>query len=405
MGESKRPAEAEANRRQHQLQKAASKRLRAAREAEKLHAEQEFQRAVDAAKKKLDLERQHHKRKRKTYTELLTMLDLSGVRYHTLRSADEYVPKTYNLDRQLYGLIDHLFVQYETPYFLYKCLTKEGALHPMNDAFKQWFLTVSQGGSFRRFVRELMTSKEASVFLRGSGDWPIFRYVWWAKMKVAGIPESTIDKIIDKLYAGKAVACISKQDLDLICFFGKHHGDFGKEELGEVLDFLAWKLPRDPEWSLKGRTASSLIKLSNEWHVLIQKAKLGGDVKWQGIGWPEWEHVEKGFVCSVQELTNNKELLNEGRKQLHCVYSYVQRCVAGQSYIFSLRTYEKGPVVKMSDGTPVVSRGEEKSRLTIEVNKQRAVIQARGRFNCGPTPQEKLLMRMWAGSCGIVTRP
>jgi hypothetical protein len=405
IGEPKRPAEAEASKREHQLRKAEHKRLRQTQEQLRLRQEQEFESRAEAAKKKVDSEKERNKRKRKPVDELLNMLNLTGVRNRALRSPSDYASRSYNLDRQVDGLIEHMFVEYDTPRFLYKCLKLEHKNVPFTDTFKRWFITIAQGGSFRKSVQDLMTSKEASVILNGTGDEPIFRYVWWAKLKAAGVPDYTIDKVIEKLFHEKAVEKMSPRHLEVIAFFGKYHNVLGREELAEVLDFLAWKLARDPEWSLKGRTASSLIKLSNEWHVLIQKAKLGGEVVWLGLGLMDWEHDERDLIYTVRELRNNRELMNEGRKQQHCVYSYVQRCVFGQSYIFSFRCYTKGPIVKMSDGTEIQTKGEELGRVTIEVNKQRAIVQVKARGNAAPQPEHRVFIRMWAGAYGLTGRP
>src|SRR5205814_7389556 len=134
---------------------------------------------------------------------------------------------------------------------------------------------------------------------------------------------------------------------------------------GEIADFLAWKLRNDRAFSLKGRTLTSVIKLTNEWHVLMQKAKLGHKVEWKGMGIPDWEHEAKDRIWTVSELLNNRELLNEGRKQKHCVYSYVQACAFGRTAIFSLRAYRNIVGGYHDDGSVICDRAFQTTRRTV----------------------------------------
>jgi hypothetical protein len=102
------------------------------------------------------------------------------------------------------------------------------------------------------------------------------------------------------------------------------------------------------------------------------------------------------------ELRNNRELLNEGRKQKHCVYSYVQWCMAGRSAIFSLRGYSKRVAGYTPEGQILWEKENELTRVTIEVNHQRAVVQVRGPLNRQPFQEEKYILRLWAGEKGLL---
>jgi hypothetical protein len=170
-----------------------------------------------------------------------------------------------------------------------------------------------------------------------------------------------------------------------------------------VTDFLAWKLQNDASFRLKGRTASSVIKLTNEWHVLMQKAKLGHTVEWKGMGVPDWEFEGRDKIWTVCELRNNKELMNEGRKQKHCVYSYVRWCVEGRSAIFSLRAFQKLPAY-MSDGQTIWSKKCELTRVTIEATSTGDIVQVRGHLNRKANDDEKKIIRQWAGEKGLISR-
>ncbi len=155
---------------------------------------------------------------------------------------------------------------------------------------------------------------------------------------------------------------------------------------------------------MKGRTASSAVKLSNEWHLQMQRAKLGSTSSGTAWGLRTGLYEDKAEVWEVMELRDNKELVNEGRKQKHCVYSYVQRCVQGQSFIFSLRAYRKVAADYDAEGKPIWDKAFETRRVTIEVSPSRSLVQVRGPLNRAPTLEEQAVLRRWMGETGI-TQP
>ena len=320
-----------------------------------------------------------------------------------LRSSCDYVPKSYNLDKQLFGLISHMFVQYPVPAFLYQSCLKAPD-DPFKDRqawYRQWFVTLAQGGSFSRLVKGYLTSKEAFTFLSAPANNHIHENVWWAKMKVAGLPTPLIDKLIERIFGHFFFDDPEGRLAEVIQFFARFHPEMSKTTFVEITDFIAWKLQNDRSFRLKGRTITSVVKLTNEWHIHIQKAKIGIHVEWKGLQIPDWEFEAKNSIWTVEELRNNRDLLNEGRKQKHCVYSYVHWCSVGRSAIFSLRGYRKIAAGSTEEGQLIWDKSLEQTRITIEVNNQYAVVQVRGALNRLPTDEEKGILRLWTGEKGI----
>jgi hypothetical protein len=377
-----------------------------ARKMQEEQREQAIQRALASRSKALESSKRDKKQKKKSVGELLSLMNLSGIEGTALRPINTYIPKSYNLDRQLVGLLNHLFVRYPVPDFLFQACIKDGS-DPFKDRqeiYRHWFVTLAQGGSFPKLVKGYMTSKEAYLFLSAPTANRIHENVWWAKMKAAGLPVGVIEKLIERIFSHYFFDDPGGRLAEAIQFYARFHQDMNKVTFGEVTDFLAWKLRQDRAFSLKGRTVASVVKLTNEWHVLMQKAKLGHNVEWKGLELPDWEHVARDKTWAVVELRNNKELMNEGRKQKHCVYSYVQWCVAGRSAIFSLRGYHKRVVGCTDEGEILWDKTLEQTRVTIEVNSNRAVVQVRGPLNRQPTDEEKQILRQWAGDKGIILR-
>ncbi|HZT41559.1 MAG TPA: PcfJ domain-containing protein [Chthonomonadaceae bacterium] len=365
--------------------------------------EQRILRALKDRGKVLENVKREKKQKKKSLGELLMLLNLCSIEGHTLRPIDAYVPRSHNLEKQLIGLLNHLFVRYPVPAFLYQaCLTaSEDPFKCMHEMYRQWFVTLAQGGSFSKFVKGFMTSREAFAFLSAPAGHHIHENVWWAKMRVAGLPVSLTEKLIERVFSHYFFDDPHGRLAEVVLFYARYYQDMDKVTFGEITDFIAWKLRHDRDFRLKGRTISSVIKLTNEWQAQMQKAKLGQSVEWKGLGLPDWELEERDRIWIVGEIRNNRELLNEGRKQRHCVYSYVHWCMTGRSAIFSLRAYRKIAAGCTDDGRIIWDRSLDQTRITIEVNSQRAVVQARGLLNRMPTDEEKRILRHWVGEMGL----
>jgi hypothetical protein len=375
------------------------------RKAQEALREQRILHALTSRDKLLEQGKREKKQKKKTVNDLIPLLHLAGIETKALRPAYTYQPKSHNLDKQLYGLLNHLFVRYPVPTFLYQaCLKETQGRERAGDLemYRQWFVTLAQGGSFPKLVKPYLTGKEAFLFLSAPAGNRIHDNVWWARLKAAGLPQSLIEPLIERIFRHFQFNFDPNGRLtETIQFYARFHGDMNKITFGEVTDFIAWKLTNDLSFHLKGRTIGSVIKLTNQWHHLMQRAKLGQCIEWDGLTVTDWLLEARDRVWLVTQLRNNKELLNEGRKQKHCVYSYVQWCVAGRSAIFSLRCYHKGGGGYTYDGGVLWDPKSELARVTIEVNSQRDVVQVRGPLNCKPSDEEKKVLRQWAGEKGL----
>ena len=353
--------------------------------------------ALTCRKKSLAEAKRLGRRKIKTVAELTAMLSLQGLWRHALRPAETYVPKSHNLDKQLYGLINHLFVQYPVPPFLYAVCFDPRA----DPEHKHWFITLAQGGRFPKAVQGVMTSREACAFVTAPNSRTITENIWWARLKAAGVPSAALGPLIDRIFSAHPVQDGDGRLAEAIQFYARWTDSLSARSFDEVTDFVAYQLRNSRQFRLKGRTAGSVVKLTDEWHLLMQRAKLGRHIQWEGLKVADWTYEDKAEVWDVFELKSNKDLVAEGRKQKHCVYSYVQSCVAGRSFIFTLRACRKLAADYTDDGKPVWSREYETRRVTIEVNSARGIVQVRGPLNRPPQPEEAQVLRRWMGERGI----
>lgn len=395
------------------------------KQRERLAREAELLAVLTRTGKTLELDKREKKRKKRTVDELLAMIDMDGVVDRVLRPEYTYIPTSHNLDKQVAGLISHLFVQYPVPSFLYTAFQPPPNRHrrqqqimrlphfeqPIADVFEHkrplyrtWFVTLSQGGSFSKLVKGVMTSKEAYVFLSAPPEQAIHENVWWARMRVAGIPGAVAKKLVERLFSTRWIDDPDGRWAEVIQFYARFHAEMDRTTFSEIADFIDWKLTNDAAFRMKGRTLGSVVKLTNEWHLLIQKARLGAKVDWSGFGITPWEHESYQAFCEALELRSNTELMNEGRKQNHCVYSYVDLCLNGRSSIFSMRWYRSAHHCRDSRKQVVRTPSNELSRLTIEVNNSGRVVQVRGPMNRPPTPDEQQIVKLWAGEKGFTLR-
>ena len=377
------------------------------RQRAKQEAEERLKKRFDESKKQIDPLMRAKKQKKKTVEELLKLIDLDGIMKYKLREPESYAPKSYNIDKQTLGLINHIFVKYPVPYFMYEAiLIRDGKSCNITqrNMFREWFITLAQGGSFPKAVKGIMTRQEAAMFLRGTTAYSISDNIWWAKMRAAGMNNSLIDKLMSKLFSHFHWGDPHGNYADTIRFFVNHHKEMDNVTFGEITDFLVWKFRNEPTFSMKGRTVGSILRMSNEWHAMIQKATLGADVARPGMGYNDWQYLEDHLLWEMTELRNNKELMNEGRKQKHCVYGYVNACVSGRSAIFSLRCYMKLSYKDDENGNPIWEKknDNENGRITVEVSpKTHTIVQVRGTSNRPPDDKEKLVLRHWSGEKGL----
>jgi hypothetical protein len=145
--------------------------------------------------------------------------------------------------------------------------------------------------------------------------------------------------------------------------------------------------PPYPQFSMKGRTARSLLRLMERWHGGPGLA--GGGTSWEPsplhsmvIETPRRDASAPPVRWELTELTTGSHLRAEGAALRHCVATYAPRCHRRTSWIWSLRR-RSGPNVR--------------SILTIEIDpRQRAIVQARGFRNRPPSGKALELLQTWA---------
>lgn len=355
-----------------------------------LHA---FKRYSDEAKAK-DKARRN---RRLTAEEAIERVDCGYYQHRFIRDPRDWKSPSYNIEKQLRDFINHVFVEYEAPTFLFDLFMADQKrpnhiphetfeeVSSFNDEFREWFLIVAQGGSFRKRVKGILNKKEASLFLQAPTDKMVHENIWWAKCKALGMADWYVEYLITRILSKHFIDDPDERMHELVHFYNKIESDVEKAALYEITDYISWQLENEPTWRLKGRTLSSIIKLSNDWHMMVHKAKVKTLINLPNMGLKNWTHHEGFQKWQIRQLTTNIELSREGNKQRHCVYSYVSACQTGRSYIFTMDSEDD-------------MGGQRKKHITIEVDSDKKIVQARGKMNRRPDEDEMAIMKKWASA-------
>jgi hypothetical protein len=190
-----------------------------------------------------------------------------------VRPLEAYPNRSYNQDKQVVGLIRHLYVKYSCPYWMYDVLRKDfkQPYPKMHETYRAWFLALAQGRSFTKMVKPYMNAKEAYYFLNAPYT-EIHKNFWWARLKHAGVDERQAKQLIERIFGSyffnhpDDVLDEDGRLAEVVTFYANHGRALDKQDFDAVTDFVAWKLRNDVEFRFKGRTSTSMIGLSNEWH-------------------------------------------------------------------------------------------------------------------------------------------
>jgi hypothetical protein len=155
-------------------------------------------------------------------------------------------------------------------------------------------------------------------------------------------------------------------------------------EVNEVIDFIHYaKVFADQDIELSGMTVSSLNRRIHDFHLQQRKNAYlkqfeGKEIIPSDI--PNYT-VDFGNVrYEIRQILSKNGLMEESEIMKHCVFSYVKHCVNGISFIFSMRSIE-------ADRTEHL--------LTLEIDRKRSLVQARGLQNRHPTDGEMQIVDLW----------
>ncbi len=331
--------------------------------------------------------------------------NLAGRQSHWIRPCGTWQPRTSNLRPAFRSLAHHLLTHYPVPGFMDSVWDLPNGA----DAFRQqsWYIRLGRGVSFRTLNLALVLTRRMEHYVRRAPDhYSVFQALRYGETRGLGGSE----ELAREVAIGRLGQRIERPDFwrTVLAFFVAHP-EMSLEHVNPIVDFIhASKFAGDevlteggpeirnapwPDFSIKGRTLKSILRLVSAWHADLAISKNGAWCSWrksdiQGYRFLEKRSEEEGDRdWTILELLDSGALQAEGRAMHHCVYSYADRCRRGETTIWSLR---------------LRVNGNEKRIVTVEVEpKRRSIIQARAKCNRRPGGRSAEIIRQWAAWAGL----
>ena len=336
------------------------------------HAAPVFEHVGAVAPKILDDEQLHHP---------LVLLAVRSPSW--CRPLSTWQPRGKSRATQFHSLVEHLLVRYRVPLFLFTALDAA----PTRPADVDLFMHLAQGGSLRDALRTgllpaAMTRAMCHRFMRTPGRCSILEAVRRAQVLELGGGTMLLRELANTFLG---------RELHDDAFWCGVIGWLCREDpvdpgrVGDVLDQIRHARIADPSLRADDRHLRPFARQVEDWHrTLVEHpadrtpfptSGLAGDacITTSIVG---GEQVHESW--EIVELLHPADLAVESARLRHCVYSYRDRLRAGGMSIWSVRR-------------------NGRRRVTVEVwNRERRVVQIKGRKNRAPSSSELAIVSRWA---------
>lgn len=298
--------------------------------------------------------------------------------------------KTKNPEAITLKLALHMMGDYPVPEFIQSAFIKHlgKVLNTRTDIIKmakQLFILTRGGGSVHKEVtKDFLTKKETHRFLQAPKDLTIQQAIVFAQAT------SDTDRGLALRIARSRVVSLfgRKISREVVRFFALNECSI--HEINDIVDYITHAVQENPNYSMKGRSLTSMRKAHNDWVRDLGRMKGLGNYSWEGLGFETkvfrtQTAKDHSHEWKFYEILNTTELHKEGKLMRHCVSSYAPRCRQGRTSIVTMRhriVYKGG-------------HAEEFGKcMTIEVTDHQ-VVQVRGFVNRLPEKHEKEAVRLW----------
>ncbi len=323
------------------------------------------------------------------------LVNLSRFRSAHIRSLNDWAGTSESWRPAVACLAHHLICDYKVPVFLASSWYGADAAA---DSKRAWFIEHSRGASFRSLDLPIaMTRKMEHIFLASQDHLSIEYAMRRAELLALGASIEFVKEVMSTQLATDLRH--SEFWRSVWMFLISNAGEVDPLQIGPMIDYIQ-SVRRDrvqdgitdfgssrPEFSMKGRTAQSMLRLMREWHRSLGTGNASlswvrSPLKPLLFEEPSRDGLEEPRRWQVMELLNSAQLRNEGAALHHCVASYADRCYRGTSSIWSLHFWQDEKISHV---------------LTVEVDpRRRAVVQARGRANRAASGKPLRILQDWA---------
>jgi hypothetical protein len=323
-----------------------------------------------------------------------------------LRPVEAWSPTGQNAWPLFTSLAHHLLARYPVPAFM----TSVWFDLPPAEILPQhgWYKHLGLGQSMRAVALPLrLTKAMAHWFTQAPHHYTAIAALRWAQVRGLGGGEALARAVVGTRL-GKA---LENEDFwESVLHFFIHYPALDLAQVGPIVDFLQYQKfewhegvspegvfgkqpPPHPDYTMKGRTVTSLLRQVEEWHKQLGQETGAPSRCWRHSPVKDFRLVEGSPALgnmrawTITELLTNQALVVEGRAMRHCVATYAERCAGRQTSIWSMQ-------VENQQGRHRV--------LTIEVDlPRRTICQARGKCNRLPRAVEREVVRRWTAQEGL----
>lgn len=319
---------------------------------------------------------------------LIALSEMAGHTKRFKRPIGAWTRPSRNMDKQFASLLRHCLAQYPVPSFM-----DQAWCDPARACERKWYIDIGEGRNIRHSIGLPfpLTKRMAHCFLNMPGHRSLDEAMRYAQ--VLGLGGDA--ELAEAVAAGRLGRNSFEQEdywSTVIAFLVRH--PIAAPKLSEVIDFLSSELTEGRPVNMRGRTAASLTRLSDTWHVEINRRKRNaGDVQWTRSIYQDAAYVvgkdEEGTRWTVRELLSSQQLATEGRTLRHCVSSYAGMCAKRITAIFSIGQEDLF--------------GQSASVATVEVSlKTGRVVQAKSKYNAKLKARPRMILEKWAKREGLI---
>ena len=298
-----------------------------------------------------------------------------------VRDPKTWKPNSHNMHKQFSSFLAHVFCKYPAPVFLEKAFY-QGCNNRID--YCHWFIELGSGVSVKKIVSSF-TKKQAYFWLNTPEKYTIPNSFFYALVMARGGTE----KLFETLVQTRIYYFFDNEFKTSVVDFFVRHTMFDYDQISSIIDYIAFRKEESEHFTLKGRSALSLLEKSSTWHQHIrhEKRKTLGCNHWEPTRYKQ--HTESrgkapnNITYSIRELLTVKDLIKEGRALRHCVASYAHSC---RKRMCSIWSFHK------------VSGCEETKLITIEVHKDGQIGQMQGRAQRAIHRWELEIIRNWVNA-------
>lgn len=315
-----------------------------------------------------------------------------------VRPIQEWKPDGKAADRQMRSLVKYLLVQFPLPEFLYSVFT--GGF--VGDAVAvKVFVHLAQGGSLHKATKGVapilpvpLTKRMCHLFMQSTTKLNFVSAVRHAQVETYGGERRTAEAICRARQTGRDTLTGNEEFWATVIQWTCNQGMLAPSQIPHIYDWIEHArneaLRARTLFSMKGRTAVSVVRAMDEWHGQLALDRRVHGCVFEPSGLDGGSYERKARICpgspehieqwTIREILTSRELAEEGRRLHHCVATYGRDIENKRCSMWSLQV----------DGTRT---------LTIEViTRRRSVVQVAGRWNRNPTALELNFVRRWVAT-------